>query len=158
MTSPASKYARLVISAMLAMHRYAPLCRVRWEEVESAHLKSSVAAPSCSAPSPATMHGSYASPCDETSTSSGRQAAWAGTGRTGVIGRCGTPADSSKVVSNEHFAHEHCGRDGCMQCGQRDHLRAAYRQMAALSSQECTTVRIRKDLLHLQSSSCRGRR
>jgi len=84
LTSPASKYARLVISAMLAMHRYAPLCRVRWEEVESAHLKSSVAAPSCSAPSPATMHGSYASPCDETSTSSGRQAAWAGTGRTGL--------------------------------------------------------------------------
>ena len=46
------------------------------------------------------MHGSYASPCDETSTSSGRQAAWAGTGRTGVIGRCGTPADCTRQKSS----------------------------------------------------------
>jgi hypothetical protein len=107
----------LVISAISVMYRYASLYRVRWEEVESAHLKSSVAVQSCSTPSPASVHGSYASPCDETSTSSGRQAAWAGTGRTGVIGRRSTLSDSSKIVSNEDLVHEQCSRDGYMRRG-----------------------------------------
>ena len=50
------------------MHRYASLCEVRWEEGESAHRKPSAADPSRSAPSAATMRGSYAPSCDETST------------------------------------------------------------------------------------------
>ena len=155
--SPATRHARLVSSVMSAMHRYASLRKVGWEEGESAHRKSAVAAPSRSAPPPATIRGPYGSSCDAASTPRGRQGGWTVTGGTGTIGRRGTPASSSKVVGDEDLGHQQCCRDGWKQPGQREHLRATCRHLAALSSQEWLTVRIRKVVLHLQSQGCRGR-
>ena len=143
LTSPAAKHARLVSSAMSAMHRYASLRKVGWEEGESAHRKSAVAAPSRSAPPPATICGPYGSSCDAASTPRGRQGGWTVTGGTGTIGRRGTPASSSKVVGDEDLGHQQCCRDGWKRPGQREHLRATCRHVAALSSQEWLTVRIR---------------
>ena len=101
LTSPATKRAWLVSSVMSAMHRYATLREVGWEEGESAHRKSAVAAPSRSAPPPATICGPYGSSCDAASTPRGRQGGWTVTGGTGTIGRRGTPASSSEVVGDE---------------------------------------------------------
>ena len=112
LTSPAAKHARLVSSAMSAMHRYASLRKVGWEEGESAHRRPAAAAPSRSAPSPATMRGSYASSRDAASTPRGQQGGWTGTGGTGTIGQRGTPASSSKVVGDDDLAHEQCCGDG----------------------------------------------
>ena len=106
LTSPATKRARLVSSAMSAMHRYASLRKVGWEEGESAHRKSAVAAPSRSAPPPATIRGPYGSSCDAASTPRGRQGGWTVTGGTGTIGRRGTPASSLNVVGDEDLAHQ----------------------------------------------------
>ena len=157
LTSPATKRAQLVSSAMSAMHRYATLREVGWEEGESAHRKSAVAAPSRSAPPPATICGPYGSSCDAASTPRGRQGGWTVTGGTGTIGRRGTPASSSKVVGDEDLGHQQCCGDGWKRPGQREHLRATCRHVAALSSQEWLTVRIRYNLLHLQSGACRSR-
>ena len=104
--SPATRHARLVSSAMSAMHRYASLRKVGWKEGESAHLKSPAAAPSCSSPSPATMRGSYASSRDAAITPRGQQGGWTGTGGTGTIGRRGTPAGTKNVVGAEDLAHQ----------------------------------------------------
>ena len=62
---------------------------------------------------------------------------------TGTIGRRGTPASSLNVIVDEDFGHQQCCRDECKQPGQREHLRATRRQVAAVSSQESLTVRIR---------------
>ena len=157
LTSPATKRAWWVSSAVSAMHRYATLREVGWEEGESAHRKSAVAAPSRSAPPPATIRGPYGSSCDAASTPRGRQGGWTVTGGTGMIGRRGTPASSSKVVGDEDLGHQQCCGDRWKRPGQREHLRATCRHVAALSSQEWLTVRIRKVVLHLQSQGCRGR-
>ena len=157
LTSPATRHARLVSSAVSAMHRYATLREVGWEEGESAHRKSVVAAPSRSAPPPATICGPYGSSCDAASTPRGRQGGWTVTGGTGTIGRRGTPASSSKVVGDEDLGHQQCCGDRWKRPGQREHLRATCRHVAALSSQEWLTVRIGDNLLHLQSGACRGR-
>ena len=106
MTSPATKHARLVSSAMSAMHRYASLCEVGWEEGESAHRRPAAAAPSCSAPPPAAMRGPYASSRDAASTPCGQKGGWTGTGGTGAIGRRGTPAGTKNVVGAEDLAHQ----------------------------------------------------
>ena len=106
LTSPATKRAWWVSSAMSAMHRYASLCEVGWEEGESARLKSSAAAPSCSAPPIATIRGPYGSYCDAASTPRGRKGGWTVTGGTGTIGRRGTPASSLDVVSDEDLCHQ----------------------------------------------------
>ena len=94
LTSPATKRAWWVSSAVSAMHRYASLRKGRWEEGESAHLKSPAAAPSCSSPPAATIRGSYASSRDAASTSRSRQGGWTVTGGTGLIRRRGTPEGS----------------------------------------------------------------
>ena len=106
LTSPATKRAQLVSSAMPAMHRYASLCEVGWEEGESAHRKSSAAAPSRSAPPPAMIRGPYGSSCDAASTPRGRQGGWTVTGGMGTIGRRGTPASSLNVVGDEDLGHQ----------------------------------------------------
>ena len=85
---------------------------VRWEESESAHLKPPAADPSRSAPSAATMRGSYAPSCDETSTPRCQHGGWTGKGGTGGIQRRGTPSGSSKVVDDDDLAHQQCGGDG----------------------------------------------
>ena len=97
--SPATRHARLVSSAMSAMHRYASLREVGWKEGESAHLKSPAAAPSCSAPSTATIRGSYGSSCDAASTPCGQQGGWTGTGGTGTIGRRAAHLQAREVSS-----------------------------------------------------------
>ena len=106
LTSPATKHARLVSSAMSAMHRYASLRKVGWEEGESAHQRPAAAAPSRSAPPPATIRGPYRSSCAAASTPRGQQGGWTGTGGTGTIGRRGTPASSLNVVGDEDLAHQ----------------------------------------------------
>ena len=155
--SPATKHALLVNSAMSAMHRYASLCEVEREEGESAHRKAAAAALSYSAPLAATVDGPHGSSCDDSITPRARQSGWTVTGGTGMIGRRGTPEGSSNVVGDEDLAHQQCGGDKWMQPGQHKHLRATCRQVAAVSSQECLPVKICGPLLHLQSSSCRGR-
>ena len=111
LTSPATKRACWVSSAMSAVHRYASLYKVGWEEGESTHRKSAAAAPSCSAPSPATMSGPQASSCDDTSTPRSQQGGWSGSGGTGAIGWLGTPSGSYKVVGTDDLAHQQPGGD-----------------------------------------------
>ena len=147
LTGPATRHARWVSSPRSAMHRYASLRKVGWEEGESAHQRPAAAAPSCSAPSPATMCGSYGSSGDAASTPCGQQGGWTGTGGTGTIGRRGTPSGSCNVVGDEDIAHQQRVGDEWKQPGQREHLRATYRHLAAVSSQECLSVRIRRALL-----------
>jgi hypothetical protein len=94
---------------------YAALCIAMRGEVggdECAHRRPAAAAPSCSAPSTATIRGSYGSSCDAASTPCGQQGGWTGTGETGLVRRRDTPSGSSNVVGYEDLAHEHCGSDG----------------------------------------------
>ena len=112
LTSPATKHSRLVSSLRSAMHRFASLCEVGWEEGESAHLKSPVAAPSCPSPPEATMCGSYASSRDAASTQRGRKGGWTVTGETGTIGQRGTPSSSRNVVGDADLAHGQRDDDG----------------------------------------------
>ena len=135
LTSPATKRACWVSSAMSAVHRCASLRQVGWYEGESTHRKSAVAAPSCSAPSPATMSGPQASSCDDTSTPRSQQGGWSGSGGTGAIGWLGTPSGSYKVVGTDDLAHQQPGSDEWNQPGQRVDLQATCKQLATVSSQ-----------------------
>ena len=157
MTAPATKHARLVVAPMPATRRYATAVGVRWEEGESAHLKSPATAPSRSALSAPTASGSYASSCGDTSTSRGQQGGWTGTGDTHVLGRCSTPRGSPDVVEDEDLAHEQCGGDGPMAPEQREHLRATSGRVVPLTTKAHPVGRIRRALLHLHSQGCRGR-